>query len=467
VTPVEATMQIKVKNLGILRQAEFSLGEMTIICGGNNTGKTYATYALFGFLSSWEEVLSIDIEDDTIEQLFNDGVIYIHLDEYAQKIDNIIAEGCQEYTEYLPKVFAASQRRFENTEFQVKLTSEVNYLDREYKQAIGSAKKMKLFTLVKNKNSSEVIVTLLSQKEKIDIPQKIVKKIVSDALTEIVFGEFFPNPFIASAERTGSAIFRRELNFSRNRLLEELMQSDKNIDPMELLFQNYDDYPLPIKSNIKFNQNLESISKKTSFVAELRPDLIKNFADIIGGDYTVTQNDELYYIPAGETLRLSIDESSSAVRSLLDIGFYLKHIAQPGDLLMIDEPELNLHPGNQRRVARLLARLVNLGIRVFVTTHSDYLIKELNTLIMLNNDKPYLKKIAEAEGYLEEELLSVEQIKVYVAERASIKLDGDREETYCQTLTPADINQELGIEVKSFDTEIDTMNRIQEEIVWG
>lgn len=35
-------MKIKVKNLGILKQAEFELGDLTIICGDNNTGKTYA-----------------------------------------------------------------------------------------------------------------------------------------------------------------------------------------------------------------------------------------------------------------------------------------------------------------------------------------------------------------------------------------------------------------------------------------
>lgn len=460
-------MQIKVKNLGILKQAEFSLGEMTIICGGNNTGKTYATYALFGFLSYWQQVISINIEDATIERLFNEGIIYLNIDEYAQKIDKILAQGCQKYTEYLPQVFAAPERRFKNTEFQVQLTSKANYLDREYQREFGSVN-VNLLTLVKNKESPELIVTLLSQKDKSRrLPEHLIKKIISEALIKIIFQDFFPNPFIASAERTGSAVFRKELNFSRNQLLAELSQSDENRELIEVLFEKYKNYPLPIKSNVDFTQNLESISNKTSFIAEHYPDLIKNFADLIGGDYTVTENDELYYIPKGETLRISIDESSSAVRSLLHIGFYLKHIAQPGDLLMIDEPELNLHPENQRRLARLLARLVNLGIRVFVTTHSDYLIKELNTLIMLNQDQLYLKKIAEAEGYLAEEILSVEQIKVYVAERALIKLDGDEEQTYCQTLTQTDINQELGIEVKSFDTAIDTMNRIQEEILWG
>ena len=190
------TMQIKVKNLGILKQAEFSLGNLTIICGGNNTGKTYATYALFGFLSYWQEVLSIDIQDATIDQLFNDGVIHLSLPEYAQDIDSILDKGCQEYTKLLPQIFASSERRFKNTEFQIQLTSEANYLQREYQQTIGSAN-VKLFTVVKNQDSREVIVTLLSHKEQRRIPHQIIKKIISDALKQIIFGNFFPNPFIA------------------------------------------------------------------------------------------------------------------------------------------------------------------------------------------------------------------------------------------------------------------------------
>lgn len=54
-------MKIEIKNLGALKQAEFTLGDMTILCGSNNTGKTYATYALFGFLSYWHKQSSIDI----------------------------------------------------------------------------------------------------------------------------------------------------------------------------------------------------------------------------------------------------------------------------------------------------------------------------------------------------------------------------------------------------------------------
>lgn len=164
---------------------------------------------------------------------------------------------------------------------------------------------------------------------------------------------------------------------------------------------------------------------------------------------------------------MSLVESSSAVRSMLDIGFYLRHVASPGDLLMVDEPELNLHPENQRRVARLFAQLVNIGIKIFITTHSDYIIKELNTLIMLNQGGERLNALAERENYKHTEILNHKKVKVYIAEEALVMLDGKKRKTRCQTLVQADIDSKLGIEARSFDTTIEDMNRIQEEIVWG
>ena len=74
-------MKVGIRNLGILRQAEFSLGELTIICGENNTGKTYATYALYGFLKVWREHMAsaeiTRIADRKIEELMGSGATRI------------------------------------------------------------------------------------------------------------------------------------------------------------------------------------------------------------------------------------------------------------------------------------------------------------------------------------------------------------------------------------------------------
>lgn len=50
-------MKIRVRNLGMLKQDELELGNLTTICGDNNGGKTYIAHALFGFLSLWRSVV--------------------------------------------------------------------------------------------------------------------------------------------------------------------------------------------------------------------------------------------------------------------------------------------------------------------------------------------------------------------------------------------------------------------------
>ena len=295
----------------------------------------------------------------------------------------------------------------------------------------------------------------------------MIRTSITETINRIIFDQFFPTPFISSTERTGAAIFRKELNFARNRLLKEMSRADDTLDPRELLFKSYQSYARPVEDDVEFTRRLESVAKKKSFLAAENPQILKRFADIIGGSYRVTRNDELYFVPKGAQVKLSMDESSSGVRSMLGIGFYLRHEAKPGDLLMVDEPELNLHPENQRRLARLFAHLVNLGLKVFITTHSDYIVKELNTLIMLNHDEPYLKRIAEVEGYDSSELIDPQKIKIYVAEEGLVRLEGNKRRSRCHTLVEADVDPQMGIEVGSFDETINKMNEIQKAIMWG
>ena len=393
------SLTVHLKNIGILKQAEFSLGNLTIICGENNTGKTYTACVLFGFLESWRKFIRPPIGNVQSQT----ESVKIDL---AQSPDDILTEACRKYTEQLYKIFAAAEGTFQNSEFHL--------------------------------------------------------------MTDDISPGSLPKPFICSAERTGVATFRKELNFARDRLLKEMSQMDKNMDPRELLFKAYQNYPEPVQYDIDFMYQLENVGKRKSFIAKEHPEVLDDFTNIVGGTYTITSNDQLYYTPKGTRSQLTMVESSSSARALLDLSFYLNCIAEKGDLLMIDEPELSLHPENQRRIARLFARLANIGVKVFITTHSDYIVKELNTLIMLNHDKPHLKRVAEENGYQQSELINADQVKVYIAEKALLPLEeGQKRRKRGHTLVPAKIHPELGIGVSSFDKTIDDMNRIQDDIVWG
>ena len=457
------SLTVRLKNIGILKQAEFSIGDLTLICGENNTGKTYAAYALYGFLRSWHQFIHFPISDAQIQRARTEPVKI----DLAQATDDLLTKACKKYTEQLHKIFAAPEGTFQDSEFHL-ATDEIDIQDKKFNSLMESPPNP-AFVFAKDKGSKEAILTArIVEEQKVEINTGIVKGAIDFTIINNIFLGSFPRPFISSAERTGISTFRKELNFARNRLLKEMEQADPQIDLRELLSKTYQSYPFSIETGVDFIGQLQDVAKNKSFLAKEHPEVLDYFADIIGGEYVITSNDQLYHIPKGTRHKLTMVESSSAVRSLLDLSFYLNCIAEKDDLLMVDEPELSLHPENQRRIARLFARLVNLGIKVFMTTHSDYIIKELNTLIMLNHDKPHLKRVAEENGYQENELINAEQVKVYVAKKALLDLEkGQKRRKRDHTLVQADIDPEFGIEVDSFDEAINDMNRIQRDIVWG
>lgn len=465
------SLTVQLKNIGILKQAEFSLGDLTLICGENNTGKTYIAYTLYGFLNSWSNAGYISsISEDQIHSLLTHGALKIELTQYVEQANQVPIAACERYPKLLDEIFAAPEGTFHNSEFHID-AGENNIRNKEINGRLRTAQDGN-FGYSKHEDSEILTVTMEMEKERRKIDPHFVRILLELIILRAFFSDSLPRPFICSVERTGTAIFRKELNFARNRLLNRLLEEigrvDQKANVQELLFKAYQNYPQPVKNNVDFSRQLEDIAKNKSFIAKEHPEILEDFAGIVGGKYVITQNDQLYYIPKGTRSKLTMVESSSTARALLDLSFYLNCIAEKGDLLMIDEPELSLHPENQRRIARLFARLANLGVKVFITTHSDYIIKELNTLIMLNHDKPHLKRVAEENGYQDSELISVDQVKVYIAEKALLPLEkGQKRRKRGHTLVPAKIHPELGIGVSSFDKTIDDMNRIQDDIVWA
>ena len=129
------SLKIRLKNLGILKHAEFSLGDLTLICGKNNTGKTYAAYALYGFLQSWRDFISFPVSDAQIQSLLTDGGIKIGLAEYVKMADRMLAEACKRYTDQLDTVFAAREGQFRNSEFHIQ-TGAIDIHDKEHQRTI-------------------------------------------------------------------------------------------------------------------------------------------------------------------------------------------------------------------------------------------------------------------------------------------------------------------------------------------
>jgi len=345
-------MKVILKNIGVFKQTEYELGDLTIICGENNTGKTYATYSLYGFYDFWEKGFLIKRPDSEITELMEKGTLTIKLSTDINDINEVMKIACNQYSKYLPYIFAATEKYFESSSFLISLSENEISVQESYERRWSTAKNAML-QISKENGKDEVSISLLVDTKEIDTSSTRlnITNAIGHALKEIMFGNIFSEIFIASAERTGAVIFKNELNIEQNRLIKEAA-GNSDIDINEILSKVYNSpYALPVKKNIDFIRKLEETAKGESYVLKDHPDLLEDFADIIGGEYKVGREGGLYYTPKNKAIKLTMGESSSSVRSLLDVGFYLRYTAKKGDLLMIDEPELNLHPCNQRKLA--------------------------------------------------------------------------------------------------------------------
>ena len=137
---------------------------------------------------------------------------------------------------------------------------------------------------------------------------------------------------------------------------------------------------------------------------------------------------------------------------------FLDHnTSQEGGARIERFPEYFMHPDYQLSFARSYAIRVNRGEQLVLMTYSDYLIKELNTLIMLHSlPKERREQLyKEYKEYSDDLLLDPEKVKCYDL----IGRSGEE-------VRDCKINK-FGMCVPSFDLVIDKMNELQDEIVYG
>ena len=91
---------------------------------------------------------------------------------------------------------------------------------------------------------------------------------------------------------------------------------------------------------------------------------------------------DFHYSPQGMEEEMHLSQASSMVSELAPLVLFMRSGIKPGDTLIIEEPEAHLHPGTQADMAVVLARLVRAGVRVIITTHSDWLLQEIGNLIL-------------------------------------------------------------------------------------
>ena len=95
--------------------------------------------------------------------------------------------------------------------------------------------------------------------------------------------------------------------------------------------------------------------------------------------------------------------ASSTVSEMAPLLLYLKYIIQPSTLLIIEEPEAHLHPGNQLVFAKYIVKMIRKGLNVLITTHSVFLLEQLSKYMQASEVSPEVRSTTlgfDTEDYL-------------------------------------------------------------------
>ncbi len=201
---------------------------------------------------------------------------------------------------------------------------------------------------------------------------------------------FFP------AERSGAILFYNQLLENRNNILRQLELSKD----MSLL-KNISRYSEPVNEYIIRLNQLEEYENREE--TKIYRNLVKDIdiQNIIEGEILVKSNQIIY--KTENDMELNMGLVSSTVKTLAGFFLYLKYQAQKGDIIFIDEIELNLHPENQRKIMKLINYLSKQGLKFIISTHSPIITEEIDNMLLFEKVKDRINKEEMEEYGLNEE----------------------------------------------------------------
>lgn len=459
-------MKVQIKELGAIKEATIDLSKkLTVFCGPNGTGKTYMAYVLYA-LTNNENKSGIRVlanEKDIINQLILKNTTEIKLGN-LEGVLGFRKRAVEWIKQHLWNVFAVPEEKatdfFAKTDINI-LEGKEEFEAKIYAMAINETVKIYdyafIFEKVANTDTLKISVkdTFINNKDF----QYFMETAFIARLYAIL--AFYPitSAIIFPVERNSIYTFSNELSIRKNDTLEQIqaLVSQKNNDLFDLVFKRTTRYPQAIRDGLAIAEDLNNIQQRISndyfeYATEIENELLK-------GKLSITKEGNVAFVSEKAVkVNLSFHQSSSIVKTLASLIIYLKYRAVKNDLVIIDEPELNLHPDNQIRLTRIIARLINNGLRFVISTHSDYIIRELNNLIMIASEDKDIQSIAKEQGYKEEEYLKKEEVGAYM-----FNYKNDKAKQVEVKVIKID---RFGFDVSTLDQTIEDLNKRSDELYY-
>lgn len=444
-------MKVTIQNLGVLDHAEFDLKPLTVFVGPNNAGKTWAAYTLCAILGpyGWRHFVDAYVDgkehmqfneiEAALQQLVDEGNAKIDVvkfaDEYGERYFNAVAQFARQWMSDFMRSdraeFGSLDLRLDLLESNPLLLERVRDARVRDSASVGRGEKP-LLRAEKEKGDA----TLYFYTEG-NVVEKISPRALRDFVVRVIFRTthqaLYRNVLPFPTERTTyitMPIFIREEG-PEDEILVSTEQSKENrsvkgpIEPisqfLNMVFRAYDRRPSDRERQAK---NEPQITKYIEMAHLLE-------SGLLGGEVNFStpepalRRDLLFQVAEGFSLEMPV--ASSMVKELSPLVLYLRYLARPGELLIIDEPEMNLHPEAQLRITEFLATLVNAGLPVLITTHSPYVVDHLTNLMKAAEQSD----LADIQGKFllqrREAFIAKRDVAVYLFEKGTVKniLDED------------------------------------------
>lgn len=385
-------MKLEIHNIGTINEGSLELDEITVIAGENDTGKSTVGKLVYSVIKA-----SINYEDE-----YNEYII--------KKLSNLIRRAYRQlrksssfdiddydrnelspilYERRLKNVVHSSDGIYDITmEYMYRLKNAILYESKEsniiyrYIDKINDMLNSVNNRLSKGELMSNSILRAMNTEFNNDITSRPSK---GESKVQFFEGNNFLLGFIMKQNNILSIGIGDELNYPDVTYIESPMvlnsvnrssnkNSNRNFDLVEKLSDYSSKYDIWYEDRIEKSLRFNRIrSKYDSSIENI------NISDIINGEleYSIDDN-EFYFRKSGRT-KFHVENVASGVKAFGMLDLLLKNNSlEPDSLLIVDEPEVHLHPKWQIEYGRIVCELARSGIKVLISTHSPYIVESIN-----------------------------------------------------------------------------------------
>ena len=379
-------MKIKLQNIGIIESADINISGITLIAGQNDSGKSTVGKVLYSI------VRSLNINEKSFNSSKNEYVrgrvrdirnLLLRTKPTNENDQKILNQFNTDFIENRNSPFERLFVRFNitNTSTASKLLSDLENIHLLFQEFSNESLRLQL----------NVFITEINNRLRLERDSIEVLHYELDSFFQSEFGKQVKNrfidgeSFISFDEETQKKItFGETIKFENFESNLDVFYDDVFFieSPIKLVDSGfyYGDSLLRDKSAYLNNKIFEPESEQDIFSdnRENFEKLNKIISELIKGDFELNSNDELVFKKNG--VEFDFNNVATGIKSFGILQMLLKKgLLNSNSLLIIDEPEVHLHPSWQVFYAELLVRLSKeFAIPMVLTSHSPYFIESLD-----------------------------------------------------------------------------------------